>query len=646
MLELLAVCERAGLTDLEQLYGAEILEALEASRLVTVVTAGRRTAVRLAHPLYGEVLRERLPPLRLRRIHQQLADVVEAHGARRREDVVQVALWRVASGGRVPGTQLLRAARLALVGHDPALAVRLVTAAPEDGTVTAGERGEVLAEAHAMQGHDDDVERGRRRRVGGAPDRGPARPVGAPSRRHPLLPSTRPRGRARRPRGGAATAHRSGVHRRDRRPAGDAAGRGGATGRSAADRRDGGRRRRHGGDAGRTCRGHGHQPRCSSDGSTRPSPCLARLPSSRPACRAGSPGGGSPCTSSTKPMPWPTAVGTRRLGTCSCRQPNGPARRTPPAPGCGSRWCSPRSPVTPAGRARRSVASLPSPRRRRRLGRMPRSSGPTSAWRRGTCCSASTGWRPRPCSAPTTSGEARSPRRSPRASEQQPGSTPAAVTWRRPGSASARSCGWLDATRSTCSSSARSATWCGSARRTKPSTACGSWPVRSTGRSSRPTPRGPRRWCGRDVDLLGDVVDRYERIDVLGHAAEVAAELAELRRSRGESQAGDRGPAAICRAGRPGRRDPHAGPRPWHRRRAADTAGARGRPPGGRRPHAAATSANACTCRRAPSTPISHGCIASSGSPAAASSPPPSARPRRRCQGLWRSPSEIGRPQR
>ncbi len=159
VLEILAVCERFGLSDLERIHGSATLESLEASRLVTVVTSGRRTAVRLAHPLYGEVLRERLPPLRLRRIHQQLADIVEGHGARRREDVVQVALWRVASGGQVPSDQLLRAARLALVGRDPALAVRLVNAAPDDGAMTPGDRAEVLAEAHAVQGHDDEVER-------------------------------------------------------------------------------------------------------------------------------------------------------------------------------------------------------------------------------------------------------------------------------------------------------------------------------------------------------------------------------------------------------------------------------------------------------------------------------------------------------
>jgi DNA-binding CsgD family transcriptional regulator len=40
----------------------------------------------------------------------------------------------------------------------------------------------------------------------------------------------------------------------------------------------------------------------------------------------------------------------------------------------------------------------------------------------------------------------------------------------------------------------------------------------------------------RDVCLLGDVVDRYEQIDALGHAAEVAAELAELYRARWESR--------------------------------------------------------------------------------------------------------------
>ena len=120
VLELLAVCERFGLADLERRHGLATLEKLEAGRLVSLVVTGRRTAVRLAHPLYGEVLRARMAPLRLRRIQHELADVVEGHGSRRREDVVQLALWRIESGGRVAGDQLLQAARLALAGHDPA----------------------------------------------------------------------------------------------------------------------------------------------------------------------------------------------------------------------------------------------------------------------------------------------------------------------------------------------------------------------------------------------------------------------------------------------------------------------------------------------------------------------------------------------
>ena len=159
VLEMLAVCERFGLQDLEAAHGAATLEALEANRLVSVVTSGRRTALRLAHPLYGEVLRAGLPPLRLRRIHQELADVVEGHGARRREDVVHVAMWRVASGGRVSGEQLLRAARLALVGRDSALAVELMEAVADEREIDPVDRAEVLAEAHAMQGHHDEVDR-------------------------------------------------------------------------------------------------------------------------------------------------------------------------------------------------------------------------------------------------------------------------------------------------------------------------------------------------------------------------------------------------------------------------------------------------------------------------------------------------------
>jgi DNA-binding CsgD family transcriptional regulator/RecA/RadA recombinase len=159
VLEMLAVCERFGLADLERLPGTATLEALEHSRLIAVVTSERRSAVRLAHPLYGEVLRTGLAPLRLRHIYADLADIVESHGARRREDIVQVALWRVASGGRVPSDRLLSAAYLALAGRDPALAVRLIASVHDDGRVSPADCAEVLLEAAALRGLDAEVER-------------------------------------------------------------------------------------------------------------------------------------------------------------------------------------------------------------------------------------------------------------------------------------------------------------------------------------------------------------------------------------------------------------------------------------------------------------------------------------------------------
>ena len=158
VLEVLAVCGHLGLEDLINAHGSATLEALENGGLVTMAVAGRRTALRLAHPLYGEVLRSRLQPLRLRRIQQQLADLVETHGARRREDVVRIALWRVDSGGHISGEHLVRAARLALAGRNHALAIRLVRAIPDTDAVSIGERAEVLAEAHAAQGHHEAVE--------------------------------------------------------------------------------------------------------------------------------------------------------------------------------------------------------------------------------------------------------------------------------------------------------------------------------------------------------------------------------------------------------------------------------------------------------------------------------------------------------
>ena len=155
-LEVLAVAGRFGLADLEEWFERGVLEDLEDGGLVHVTTSGRRTEVALSHPLYGEVLRSQLPVLRTRAIQRQLADRLDAHGIRRREDLVRVALWRLDGGGEVDTQLLLPAARLALAGRDTALAVRLAEAARAEGA--AGEVAIVLVEAHAMAGRSAAVE--------------------------------------------------------------------------------------------------------------------------------------------------------------------------------------------------------------------------------------------------------------------------------------------------------------------------------------------------------------------------------------------------------------------------------------------------------------------------------------------------------
>jgi hypothetical protein len=85
--------------------------------------------VHLAHPLYGEVLRAHTPMLRARRLQRQLADVVEQTGARRADDWLRIATWRLAGGAPVSPNALLAAARRAWVLLDLETAKRMAKAA-------------------------------------------------------------------------------------------------------------------------------------------------------------------------------------------------------------------------------------------------------------------------------------------------------------------------------------------------------------------------------------------------------------------------------------------------------------------------------------------------------------------------------------
>ncbi|GAA1982553.1 LuxR C-terminal-related transcriptional regulator [Catenulispora subtropica] len=132
-LEVLAVAEPVGLALLAELVPPEAVEAVERRGLAVVTADGRRREVRLAHPLYGELLRSSMPAIAALRHNRRAAEVVEALGARRRGDVTRVALWRLDGGGEGVPHLLLAAARQAEASRDLALAARLAQAALDSG---------------------------------------------------------------------------------------------------------------------------------------------------------------------------------------------------------------------------------------------------------------------------------------------------------------------------------------------------------------------------------------------------------------------------------------------------------------------------------------------------------------------------------
>jgi ATP/maltotriose-dependent transcriptional regulator MalT len=112
--------------------------------------------VHIAHPLYGEVLRAQVPVLRARRRQRQLAEAVEQVGARRADDSLRVATWRLASGTIAAPEVLVAAANRAWRLLDLPLAERCARAAFDAG----GQRqaSEILWRVLVLQNRNDQVE--------------------------------------------------------------------------------------------------------------------------------------------------------------------------------------------------------------------------------------------------------------------------------------------------------------------------------------------------------------------------------------------------------------------------------------------------------------------------------------------------------
>jgi DNA-binding winged helix-turn-helix (wHTH) protein/tetratricopeptide (TPR) repeat protein len=155
--ELLAVAGELGLDLLAGITGDAPVEELERIGVVRCRTDGRREQVGLAHPLFGEIVRHRMPTLRARRLRRQLADALDGFGARRREDRIRIVAWQLDAGGDIDVDLLVETAQLALLGADLDTAGRLLGRALE---VDASPRVlQMAAELEFRRGDAAEVER-------------------------------------------------------------------------------------------------------------------------------------------------------------------------------------------------------------------------------------------------------------------------------------------------------------------------------------------------------------------------------------------------------------------------------------------------------------------------------------------------------
>src|SRR6202035_1558618 len=113
-LELLALGEPLSLNETADLMGTQTLGELEAHRLAIVEsTATGDGAVRIAHPLYGELIAAQMPVSWSRAHRARLAELVAARPDRSPADAARIAQWLTDAGEPVPADTLLGAAKAA-----------------------------------------------------------------------------------------------------------------------------------------------------------------------------------------------------------------------------------------------------------------------------------------------------------------------------------------------------------------------------------------------------------------------------------------------------------------------------------------------------------------------------------------------------
>jgi DNA-binding NarL/FixJ family response regulator len=156
-LELLALGAPLRLGEADDLIGLDVLEALERRGMITIEPGRSDSVVRLAQPLYRDVLLGEVPVLRARALQLRLAETVGARSPLTADDALRITRWRMAAGSSVPEELLLDGATAAASAGDFELAATLGERAVEAGLGLPASIA--LARALSGMGRDQDAER-------------------------------------------------------------------------------------------------------------------------------------------------------------------------------------------------------------------------------------------------------------------------------------------------------------------------------------------------------------------------------------------------------------------------------------------------------------------------------------------------------
>ena len=149
--ELLALGEPLALEEVAALMSEDTLVEAESRGLIAM----DGEEVRLAHPLYGEAVRLRLPPLRARSLRLALVEVLERRDGFGSDDALRAARLRLDAGVALSGDLALHGARAANRAGDPDLGAELATLAGAGTDLVAAM---LLAQAHTMRNRYEEAE--------------------------------------------------------------------------------------------------------------------------------------------------------------------------------------------------------------------------------------------------------------------------------------------------------------------------------------------------------------------------------------------------------------------------------------------------------------------------------------------------------